>query len=266
MFILILSSSCSKKLFEFEEKPNKISSVSTKSLSFYNIDTTQLRKVFKIHSSFEKNPNLFTRLASEIKYNVPGNKMMLNEMSSLKDKITIIYDPTVKSSLYHWRGYKSVLGKVIVRKTLELDNILEELYHAYWAIKIDGPDGQIPTDYKLNAEFDAKLYTIFVLSAQSVKRIPGNYDYDIPFLFGFYGQTQTLFAANMPPYFISFKYPPFPGAKCEIPQKLYIDLYDAFAKGVKYDECPYKDYKGWSGYSEGLNLIIKLINSRSWGD
>lgn len=237
-------------MIEVKEEPPTATSLNTKNDMLWGIDDEVLKEIFAIDPSFTKNPYSLSVLASLLNSNMPGAKDMLQLFSRFGKTITLVYDPKAEASQYV-NGYKDILGNVIVLKSINLDDILEEFFHAYWATCF-GRNGIIPTHLRLNAELDAKIYVSFVRSAAVSGSIDGP-------IIG-YPNAANLFITHMRGATMGYYEPGGDKIIYDMSEDLYKKYYDAFAMDVK--DTIYSDFVGRREYTNGISAIFDLLNNR----
>lgn len=237
-------------MIEVKEEPPTATSLNTKNDMLWGIDDEVLKEIFTIDPSFTKNPYSLSALASLLNSNMPGAKDMLQLFSRFGKTITLVYDPKAEASQYV-NGYKDILGNVIVLKSINLDDILEEFFHAYWATCF-GRNGIIPAHLRLNAELDAKIYVSFVRCAAGNGSVGG------PIIY--YGRTFDLFYDNTLKDAELYYQPGGDQIIYDMSEDLYKQFYDAFAIDVK--DTIYSDFVGRREYTNGISAIFDLLNNR----
>lgn len=231
----------------------------TKSFIADNISVDVLKRYFKIHKSFEFNPrDPLSDLANCLHYQMPGAKQLIEDFWSLERTVTLVYDPYLNFPFYG--DYSGVSGKSIVLKSFNAGEVMEEFFHAYWALWLT-PSGGIKAYDELEAELDAKIYVSFVMSARNAlsESAFGTNPKDmlVKGPLEFYKETCKIFQEEM--HMDYYRYFQKGGhlTKYTMDENLYRRLYDAFARDMCHPE------KVGTLYNvRGIPLIFRLLNNR----
>lgn len=155
-------------MIEREEKSVATTSSVTKNQVFGDITVDVLKRVFKIDPSLTTNTGQLQQIANILNYRMPGANLMLSDFVKYGKSITLVYDDNIPYPYYG--KYKNVLGYSIVLNSINfgqicVEAVLEEFFHAYWALFMTN-NGGITAAQEFEAQLEAKIYTSFVMSAE----------------------------------------------------------------------------------------------------